>query len=137
MAAGKFFGHRPAFAGMERFKAGMIREILRSKIHYAVVTKTELYYKGSIGIDKELLSKGDILPNEKVQIVNLENGQCFETYVIAEQANSGEIILYGPAARKAEIGDRVSVISYGMEEDSRARLYKPKVILLDKENKIK
>jgi aspartate 1-decarboxylase len=115
----------------------MLRQILRSKIHNATVTGKELYYEGSIGIDKDLLSKSSILVNEKVQVLNLNNGECFDTYVIEEGPNSGSIILYGPAARKAEIGDKVCIISYGMEEDSRARLLKPKVVLLDGRNKIK
>jgi aspartate 1-decarboxylase len=115
----------------------MLREMLRSKIHNAVVTGKELYYQGSIGIDKELLHKSGILANEKVQVLNFNNGERFDTYVIEEEQKSGAVILYGPAARKAEIGDKVCIISYCMEEDSRARLLKPKVILLDEKNKIK
>jgi aspartate 1-decarboxylase len=115
----------------------MLREILRAKIHNATVTGKELYYEGSIGIDKEILSKSSILANEKVQVVNVDNGERFDTYVIEEELHSGSIVLYGPAARKAEIGDKICIISYGLEEDSRARLLKPKVILLDERNNIK
>jgi aspartate 1-decarboxylase len=120
-----------------RSDTGMLREILRAKIQNAVVTGKELYYQGSIGIDKGILSKSGILANEKVQILNFDNGECFDTYVIEEKLDSRAIILYGPAARKAEIGDKISIISYALEEDSRARILKPKIILLDGANKIK
>lgn len=115
----------------------MLRQILKSKIHNATVTKKELYYEGSIGIDKALLLKSNFLANEKVQIVNFNNGVRLETYVIEEKENSGTIALYGPAARQAEVGDKVCIISYGIIEDSEAQLIKPQIILLDDKNKIK
>jgi aspartate 1-decarboxylase len=115
----------------------MLREVLRSKISNATVTGKELYYQGSIGIDKEILSKSSILVNEKVQVLNVNNGEYFYTYVIEEESNGGAIILYGPAARKAEIGDKICIISYGLEEDSRSRTLNPKEVLLDERNKIK
>jgi aspartate 1-decarboxylase len=115
----------------------MLREILKSKIHGATITKKELYYQGSIGIDRAILAKSNILANEKVQVVNFNNGARFETYVIEEKENSGEIVLYGPAARQAEIGDKICVFSYGIAEDSEAKLIKPQIILLDDKNKIK
>lgn len=115
----------------------MLHRILKSKIHNATVTKKELYYQGSIGIDKALLLKSNILANEKVQVVNFNNGARFETYVIEEKEHSGIIALYGPAARLAEIGDRVCIISYGIIEDSQAQLMKPQIILLNGKNEIK
>jgi len=115
----------------------MLRQVLNSKIHNATVTKKELYYEGSIGIDKALLLKSNILANEKVQVLNFNNGTRFETYVIEEKENSGTIALYGPAARQAEVGDKICVISYGLIEDGEAQLIKPQVILLDDKNKIK
>lgn len=115
----------------------MLRWILKSKIHNATVTKKELYYEGSIGIDKALLLKSNIIANEKVQVVNFNNGARFETYVIEEKENSGTIALYGPAARQAEIGDKVCIIAYGIIEDSQAQVIKPQVILLGNKNKIK
>jgi len=115
----------------------MLRQVLRSKIHNAKITKKELYYEGSIGIDKVLLLKSDILPGEKVQVLNFNNGARFETYVIEEKENSGEIALYGPAARQAELGDKVCIISYGLAEDGEVKSIKPEVILLDDNNKIK
>ena len=112
----------------------MLREILKSKIHGATVTKKELYYEGSIGIDKAFLLKSNIIANEKVQVVNFNNGARFETYVIEEVEDSGIIALYGPAARQAEVGDKICIISYGFIEDSEAQLTKPQIILLDDKN---
>jgi len=94
-----------------------LRQILKSKIHNVVITKTKLNYHGSIGIDKALLLKNDILPGEKVQVLNFDNGQRFETYVIEEKKNSRTIALYGPAARCGEIGDRICIISYALVSD--------------------
>ncbi|MDD4980105.1 MAG: aspartate 1-decarboxylase [Candidatus Omnitrophica bacterium] len=115
----------------------MLVEILKSKIHGAIITKKELYYQGSIGIDRAILAKSDIAANQKVQVVNFNNGSRFETYVIEEEENSGQIVLCGPAARQAEVGDRVCIIAYGIVEDSQAELIKPQVIILDDKNKIK
>lgn len=115
----------------------MLIEILKSKIHNAIITKKELYYEGSIGIDKALLLKSNILKNQKVQVVNFNNGARFETYVIEEKENSGTIALYGPAAWQAEVGDKVCIIAYGIIEDSQAQVINPQVILLGNKNKIK
>ncbi|KPK97910.1 MAG: hypothetical protein AMJ95_06820 [Omnitrophica WOR_2 bacterium SM23_72] len=115
----------------------MLRQVLKSKIHNATVTKKELYYEGSIGIDKALMFKSNILANEKVQVINFNNGARFETYVIEEGENSGEIVLYGPAARQAEVGDKVCIIAYGVMDDSQAQVIKPQVILLNEKNKIR
>ena len=114
-----------------------MRQILKSKIHNAKITKKELYYEGSIGIDKALLLKSDIIPGEKVQVLNFNNGARFETYVIEEKAGSRTIALYGPAARQGEIGDKMCIISYGLAEDGEANLIKPKVIQVTDDNKIK
>jgi aspartate 1-decarboxylase len=114
----------------------MLRWILKSKIHNATVTKKELYYEGSIGIDKALLLRSNILSNEKVQVVNFNNGARFQTYVIEEEEHSGIIALYGPAARQAEIGDRVCIISYAIMQDSQAQLMKSQIILLNEKNQI-
>ena len=115
----------------------MLRQILKSKIHNAKITKKELYYEGSIGIDKALLSKSDILPGEKVQVLNFNNGARFETYIIEEKEHSGIVALYGPAARQAEIGDIVCIIAYGLIENNQAQIFKPRVIVLGDKNKIK
>lgn len=114
-----------------------MREFLKSKIHNATITKKELHYAGSIGIDKALLLKSNILANEKVQVVNANNGARLETYVIAEKENSGIIALYGPAARQAEIGDKVCIISYALGQDNEAMSVQPQVVLVDDKNRIK
>jgi aspartate 1-decarboxylase len=114
----------------------MLRRILKSKIHSAVVTKRDLEYEGSIGIDGELLSKADIFPGEEVQVLNYSNGERFTTYVIEEKKGSGIISLYGPAARKGEVGDRVCILSYGLVTDDEIRGFSKKVLFLDADNRI-
>lgn len=115
----------------------MFRIIYKSKIHNATVTDANLNYTGSITIDSELLKSADIFPGEKVQIVNLNNGSRVETYVMEGAAKSGTICMNGAAARWAQPGDKVIIISYCLIESKEASTYTPKVILLDKKNKIK
>jgi len=114
----------------------MNREMFRSKIHRAIVTMAELYYEGSITIDKDLLDAADILPYEKVQVVNLNNGSRLDTYTMEGPAGSGMVCLNGPAARLGTIGDEVIIIAYSPMTDEEARNHKPKIILVNKENKI-
>lgn len=110
--------------------------MFRSKIHRAVVTMAELYYEGSITVDKELLEAADILPYEKVQVVNLNTGSRLETYTLEGPAGSGMICLNGPAARLGAVGDEVIIITYTTMSDEEAKKNKPKIILVDKNNKI-
>ncbi len=114
----------------------MFRQVLKSKIQNAILTKKELNYEGSIGIDKLLLLKSDMIPGEKVQVLNFNNGQRFETYIIEEEANSGIIALYGPAARLSEIGDKLYVISYLFANDSEVKNIEPGIVIVDENNKI-
>lgn len=114
----------------------MTREMFRSKIHRATVTMSELYYEGSITIDTELLEAADILPYEKVQVVNINNGSRLETYTLKAEAGSGMICLNGPAARLGAVGDEIIIISYSQMTDEEAKNHKPKVVLVDKKNKI-
>jgi aspartate 1-decarboxylase len=114
----------------------MYREMFRSKIHRATVTMAELYYEGSITVDKVLLDAADILPGEKVQVVNLNSGSRLETYTIEGAANSGIICLNGPAARLGAVGDEVIIIAYSQMSDEEARNYKTKTVSVDKQNKI-
>jgi aspartate 1-decarboxylase len=114
----------------------MFRQVLKSKIMNAILTKKELNYEGSVGIDKSLLSKSDMIPGEKVQVLNFNNGQRFETYIIEEEENSGIIALYGPAARLGEIGDKLCIISYLFASDSEIKTFKSKIVLVDKNRKI-
>ena len=114
----------------------MKRIMHKSKIHRARVTEANLDYVGSITIDKRLLEVSDILPNEKVQVVNNNNGSRLETYVIAGPRNSGIICLNGAAARKAEIGDEIIIISYGHFEEEEAERLEPNILLVDQNNQI-
>ncbi|HWQ89892.1 MAG TPA: aspartate 1-decarboxylase [Desulfitobacteriaceae bacterium] len=114
----------------------MFRTIMKSKIHRAVVTEANLQYVGSITIDAELMEAADILPNEKVQVVNNNNGNRLETYVIPGKKKSGVICLNGAAARLVQVGDEVIIITYGMMADEAARKYEPKVVFVDEKNSI-
>jgi len=115
----------------------IFRQMLKSKIHGVTITKKKLHYSGSIGIDKALLLKSDILPGEKVQVLNFNNSQRFETYAIEEKGNSGTIALYGPAARLGEIGDTLCIISYVLASDHEANAIKGKVVIADRKNRAK
>lgn len=114
----------------------ILREILKSKIHQATISKTELYYKGSIGIDIAIIKKSNLIPYEKVHVLNLNNGQRFETYVIEEKENSGLIILYGPAARRGVVGDKLCILSYALISEDELNKIKPSIVSLDQNNKI-
>ena len=103
-------------------------EVLKSKIHRAVVTGADLNYIGSITIDETLMDASNIIEGEKVQVVNINNGERLITYVIRGKKNSGEITLNGPAARKVQKGDEVIIISYASMDLSEAKLFKPTVI---------
>ncbi|MFH1753829.1 MAG: aspartate 1-decarboxylase [Candidatus Omnitrophota bacterium] len=114
----------------------MFRMMCKSKIHRATITKKDLHYSGSIGVDKALLEASDILPNEMVQVLNLNNGERFETYIVEEEEGSGTIALYGPAAYKGEAGDLVIIISYGIFDEKETRQAVSRVVLVDGKNKI-
>jgi aspartate 1-decarboxylase len=112
----------------------MQRIMKKSKIHTATVTGLELYYEGSITIDRDLLEKANILPGEQVQVVNLNNGGRFVTYTISGEQGSGVIELNGPAARLAAVGDKIIVISYGNYDEEEARALEPIVVFVDDKN---
>jgi aspartate 1-decarboxylase len=114
----------------------MFRTIFRGKIHRARVTQLDLNYHGSITIDQDLLDAVGIWHNERVQIVNANNGARLETYVIAGKRGSRVIGLNGPAARLAMPGDIISVIAYGIADEQEARTFKPKVVLLNTNNEV-
>ncbi|MDP2922031.1 MAG: aspartate 1-decarboxylase [Candidatus Omnitrophota bacterium] len=114
----------------------MFRTIYKSKIQGAIVTEANLEYVGSVTIDEDLMVAADIIPNERVQVVNLNNGSRIETYVIPGKKGSGVICMNGGAARWALAGDRILVISYAMMDDKDAAAFKPKVIFVDNKNKI-
>ena len=114
----------------------MLLTLMKSKIHRAKVTDANLNYVGSITIDEELMDRADILVNEKVQIVNNNNGNRFETYVIPGERGSGTICLNGAAARLVHPGDIVIIISYGIFEKNEAKAFKPRILFLNGENKV-
>jgi len=111
-------------------------EVLKSKIHRALVTGADLNYIGSITIDETLMDASNIIEGEKVQVVNINNGERLITYVIKGKKNSGEITLNGPAARKVQKGDEVIIISYVSMDLSKAKLFKPTVIFPSANNSL-
>lgn len=114
----------------------MLRTMFKSKIHRATVTEANLNYVGSITIDEDLLKAADIFEYEQVAVVNINNGQRFETYTIAGPAGSGMICLNGAAARLAHPGDLVIIITYAQMSEDELAHHKPTVALVDKDNRI-
>ena len=114
----------------------MRRIMCKSKIHRARVTQAELYYEGSLTVDSDLLDAADIIPYERVQVCNINNGERFETYTIPGKRGSGVICLNGAAARLGSVGDEIIIITYGTFREEELKTFSPKVILLDKDNKI-
>lgn len=110
--------------------------MFKGKIHRATVTQADLNYVGSITIDSNLLDEANILPGEKVQIVNNNNGERIETYTIKGEAGSGVICLNGAAARKVQPGDQVIIIAYAQMTPEEAKTFEPSVIFVDENNKI-
>lgn len=115
----------------------MIMTMLKGKIHRATVVQAELDYVGSITIDEELMEASGICEYEQVQIVDINNGQRFETYVIAGERNSGMICLNGAAARMVQVGDKIIIMCYAGMSPEEMTGYAPKVVFVDDENKIK
>ena len=115
----------------------MLRTVLSGKIHRATVTGADLNYVGSITVDVDLLEAAGIAVNEKVQIVNNNNGERFETYTIAGKRGSGEVCLNGAAARLVQKGDIVIIMSYVILDNAELQNYQPKVVLVDGNNKIR
>ncbi|MFD8393052.1 aspartate 1-decarboxylase [Streptomyces sp. NPDC059680] len=114
----------------------MQRTMMKSKIHRATVTQADLHYVGSLTIDTELMSAADLLPGEKVDVVDIENGNRLSTYVIEGPAGSGVIGINGAAARLISPGDRVIIISYADMADAQARAFVPSVVFVDADNSI-
>lgn len=111
-------------------------QVFKSKIHRVTVTQADLNYIGSITIDEDLMDAAGMIENEKVQIVNVNNGERLETYIIKGERGSGMICLNGPAARKVAIGDVVIIISYALMDFEAAKTYKPTVIFPKEGNKL-
>ena len=111
-------------------------QVLKSKIHRVRITQAELHYVGSISIDEDLMDAANIIEGEKVQVVNINNGERLETYVIKGERSSGTVCLNGPAARKAQVGDVVIIISYASMKFEKAKEFKPTIIFPDQNNKL-
>jgi aspartate 1-decarboxylase len=111
-------------------------EILKSKIHRAVITEANLNYMGSLTLDEDLMNAANIIENEKVQVVNINNGERLETYVIKGKRGSGIVCLNGPAARKGLPGDLIVVISYAIMDFEEARQFKPWIVFPKEGNKL-
>ncbi len=109
----------------------MLIQALKSKIHRVTVTEADLNYIGSITLDEELMIASNIIEGEKVQIVNINNGERLETYVIKGERGSGKVCLNGPAARKVAVGDIIIIISYGLMEFEEAKIFQAQVIFPD------
>ncbi|MBT2606027.1 aspartate 1-decarboxylase [Bacillus sp. ISL-53] len=115
----------------------MLLTMMKSKIHRAVVTEANLNYVGSITIDEDILDQAGLYANEKVQIVNNNNGERFETYTIPGIRGSKVICLNGAAARLVQPGDIVIIIGYGLMNEEQAKQHKPKVLIMDTDNSVK
>lgn len=111
-------------------------EVLKSKLHCATVTEANLHYMGSITIDEDLLDAASMIAGEKVQIVNNNNGERFETYIIKGERGSGCICLNGAAARKVVVGDEVIIISYALMDFEEAKTFKPSIVFPKEGNKL-
>ncbi len=114
----------------------MIVTMMKSKLHRASVTQADLHYEGSISIDQDLLEQAEILPNEQVDVLNINNGERFTTYAIAAPRGSKTFGLNGAAARRVQVGDRIIVITYTQMDQKKARKYSPTIVLLDENNDV-
>jgi aspartate 1-decarboxylase len=114
----------------------MLRKMLKSKIHGATVTATALEYEGSLTLDRAIIDAAGLLPGEMVLVVNLNNGARLETYVIEAPPGSGTVCMNGPAARWAQVGDRIHVLSYCYVEDAEAKALTPRLVRLDAHNRV-
>lgn len=114
----------------------MFRTMFKSKIHRATVTQADLHYVGSLTVDQDLMDAADLLPGEQVQVVDIDNGARLETYLIAGPRGSGVIGVNGAAARLVSPGDLVIIISYAQMTDEEARSFTPRVVHVDRDNRI-
>ena len=114
----------------------MLMEFLYAKIHRATVTDANLEYVGSITIDKALLEASNIKVNQKVEILDINNGERFSTYVIEGEKNSGTICLNGAAARKVQKGDKIIIVAYAIMDEKEQQSFSPKIVHVDNKNRI-
>ncbi|MHB8094527.1 MAG: aspartate 1-decarboxylase [Candidatus Aminicenantales bacterium] len=115
----------------------MKRTLLKGKIHRAVVTAADLDYEGSLGLDESLMKAADLLPYERVEVYNVTNGERFSTYLVKAAAGSGSVSIFGAAAHKAGVGDKLIITAYAVLEEDELDFFVPKVVLVDGQNRIK
>ncbi len=133
-----FTSHRSLIHdGLITHNSTVFVQVLKSKITEAKVTHTRLFYKGSMGIDSKIMKAANFLPGEKVQVLNYNNGERLETYTIEEKPGSGRFVLYGPASKKGNVGDRLCLLSYQTVSQEQAKILKPTIVILNKRNQIK
>ncbi len=114
----------------------MQRHLMKSKIHRATITATDLHYEGSLTVDEDLLEAADLIPHEEIQVVNVNNGSRFATYVIPGLRGSGVVQLNGAAARLGHPGDVVILIAYGLFTEQEAKRHAPRVVFVDERNRV-
>ncbi|MCS7301978.1 MAG: aspartate 1-decarboxylase [Bacteroidota bacterium] len=114
----------------------MRRIMFKSKVHRATITEANLHYEGSLTLDQALMEAADILPYEQVSVLNINNGERFETYVIPGERGSGVVCLNGAAARKGVVGDKVIILTYAEMTDEEAHRHTPTVVLVDDQNRV-
>lgn len=115
----------------------MLRTFLKGKIHRAVVTAADLDYEGSLGLDADLMKAADLLPYERVEVYDVTNGERFATYLVKAEAGSGTVAVYGAAAHKVRVGDRLIIAAYAVLGEDEIDFFVPKVVLVDDRNRIK
>jgi aspartate 1-decarboxylase len=115
----------------------MLRNMLKSKLHKATITQANLMYEGSLTIDRDLMAEVGLYPSEKVKVYNIHSGDRFDTYAIEGEPGSGIIGLNGAAARKGLVGDLIIIVSYALYSVEDLKIYEPKVVILDEDNKVK
>ncbi len=111
--------------------------MLKSKVHQITVTGSELYYEGSLSLDEEIMKLANLLPYEKIDVYNINNGERFSTYVIPAPAGSGICRLNGAAARKGAKGDKIIIVAYALLEEEEAKDFKPSIVYMDENNRVK
>lgn len=133
-----FASHRAMIQdGIKLHHDSIFIQVLKSKITEARVTHTHLFYRGSMGIDGKIMNAANLLPGEKIHVLNYNNGERLETYIIEEKHGSGRFVLYGPASKKGKVGDKLCLLSYQTTTRKKAEILKPKIIILNERNKIK
>ena len=132
-----FVSHKRIIEAEKVQASGGLVQVLKSKITNAIITHTQLFYRGSMGIDGKIMDEVGLLSGEKVDVLNYNNGERLQTYTIREKENSGKIILYGPASRKGKVGDKLCILGYTILPLEQARTFHPRIVFLDERNRVR